>query len=396
MPAATPLMTTLVAGLSVALLLGVAARRAGLPTILGYLLAGVVIGPYTPGIYGDMAVAAELAELGIILLMFGVGLHFSPRELAGARGVAVPGALGQMAVAMLLGWGLARWWGWGHGAGLFFGLSLAVASTVVMLRALEERGESSTPLGHVAIGWLVVEDLAMVLALALAPLASALLRGDTQPGAGLWLDALGTLAKAAGFVTLMLLLGSRALPWGLSLVASLRSRELFSLAALVAALGVAFAAHAVFGVSLALGAFLAGMALGQSPLSQKAAEQTLPLRDAFAVLFFVSVGMLVRPAILWESPGALLATLAVVVVGKALAAGLLGWALGLGKRGALTMAAALGQIGEFSFVLAGLGLAEGLLPAAGRDLILAAALLSIALNPLLFALVDRLAPKSGG
>ncbi len=391
MPHAMPLMATLVAALSVALLLGVLARKLNLPPIVGYLLAGIVIGPHTPGFAGDMELAAELAEIGIILLMFGVGLHFSPRELADARGVALPGALVQMLVATGLGWGLARWFGWGDGAGLLFGLSLSVASTVVLLRALQERGEDRTPVGHIAVGWLVVEDLAMVLALVLAPMAARLLEGGST-GAGVWDSVAETLAKLVAFVALMLVVGARVLPWCLSLVAGLRSRELFSLAALVAAVGVAFAAYALFGVSLALGAFLSGMVLGQSALSQKAAEQTLPLRDAFAVLFFVSVGMLFEPAILWQRPVEVAAALAVVVLGKALAAWGIARLLGQTNRAALTIAAALGQIGEFSFILAGLGVAEGLLPPEGRDLVLAAALLSIGLNPLLFWLVDRMAP----
>ena len=393
MPHAMPLMATLVAALSAALLLGVIARKLNLPPIVGYLLAGIAIGPHTPGFAGDMELAAELAEIGIVLLMFGVGLHFSPQELADARGVALPGAIGQMLVATLLGWGMARLLGWGDGAGLIFGLSLSVASTVVLLRALQERGEERSPVGHIAVGWLVVEDLAMVLALVLAPIAAGLLDGAAAPGLGL-LNSVGvTLAKVAAFVALMLVVGARVLPWCLSLVGGLRSRELFSLAALVAAIGVAFAAYALFEVSLALGAFLAGMVLGQSPLSQKAAEQTLPLRDAFAVLFFVSVGMLFEPAILWTRPLEVAGTLGIVLGGKAAAWGI-ARALGQDHRAALTIAAALAQIGEFSFILAGLGVAEGLLPPAGRDLVLAAALLSIGLNPLLFRLGDRLAgPK---
>ncbi len=396
MPHAMPLMATLVAALSAALLLGVLARKLNLPPIAGYLLAGIAIGPHTPGFAGDMELAAELAEIGVVLLMFGVGLHFSPRELADARGVALPGAIGQMLVATVLGWGMARLLGWGDGAGLIFGLSLSVASTVVLLRALQERGEDRSPVGHIAVGWLVVEDLAMVLALVLAPIAAGLLDGAAPAGWGL-LNSVGiTLAKVAAFVALMLIVGTRVLPWCLSVVGGLRSRELFSLAALVAAIGVAFAAYAWFEVSLALGAFLSGMVLGQSALSQKAAEQTLPLRDAFAVLFFVSVGMLFEPAILWTRPLEVAGTLAIVVGGKAAAAWGIARALGQDNRAALTIAAALAQIGEFSFILAGLGVSERLLPAAGRDLVLAAALLSIALNPLLFRLVDRLARPPEG
>jgi CPA2 family monovalent cation:H+ antiporter-2 len=399
MPHAMPLVATLVAALSFALLFGVAARKLRLPPLVGYLIAGIAIGPHTPGFAGDLALAAELSEIGIILLMFGVGLHFSPQELAAARGVAVPGALGQMLVATVLGWALARLLGWSDGAGLVFGLCLSVASTVVLLRALGDRGELATPQGHAAVGWLVVEDLAMVLALVLVPVGAALLDGRTPAGmlagagnGGIALAVLFTLGKVAIFIALMLVVGARVLPWALSLVGGLRSRELFSLASLVAALGVAFAAYALFGVSLALGAFLSGLVLGQSPLSQKAAEQTLPLRDAFAVLFFVSVGMLFDPGILLREPLGLALAVIVVMLGKSLVAWAIALWRGVDGRGALIIAASLAQIGEFSFILAGLGVAEGLLPEAGRDLVLATALLSIALNPAMFWLADRLVP----
>jgi len=398
MPHDVPLITTLAAALTAALLLGVVARKLHLPPLVGYLLAGIVIGPHTPGFVGDLALAGELAEIGIILLMFGVGLHFSPRELMEARGVAVPGAIGQMAAATLLGWGVARVFGWTDGEGLVFGFCLSVASTVVLLRALQERNAVSTPAGKIAVGWLVVEDLAMVLALVLVPVAAALLDGRTPAGMlsgmamgnSLWVTLLITLGKVAAFVALMLVVGSRVLPWVLSLVGGLRSRELFSLAALVAALGVAYAAYAAFGVSFALGAFLSGLVLGQSALSQKAAEQTLPLRDAFAVLFFVSVGMLFDPAILLRQPGAVVAAVLVVLVGKSLVAWAIARARGLGGQDALLIAASLAQIGEFSFILAGVGVAEKVLPPAGRDLVLAVALITIALNPALFWLAARL------
>jgi len=396
----TPLIATLVAGLTAALLLGVAARKLHLPPLVGYLLAGVAIGPFTPGYVGDLALAQELSEIGVILLMFGVGLHFSPRELAEARGVAVPGALCQMLVATLLGWAVARSWGWTDGQGFIFGFCLSVASTVVLLRALTDRNETATPQGKIAVGWLVVEDLAMVIALVLVPVGAALLDGRAPAGTlpvgmgnGMLLPLLLTLGKVAVFIVLMLLVGSRVLPWALSLVGGLRSRELFSLAALVAALGVAFAASALFDASFALGAFLSGLVLGQSALSQKAAEQTLPLRDAFAVLFFVSVGMLFDPGILLRQPLPLLAAVAVVLFGKSLAAWAIARVRGLSQREALVIAASLAQIGEFSFILAGLGVAEGVLPEAGRDLVLATALLSIAANPLMFHLADRLAAR---
>jgi CPA2 family monovalent cation:H+ antiporter-2 len=396
MPHHMPLLATLVAALSLALLLGVLARKLRLPPLVGYLVAGILIGPRTPGFVGDLALAAELSEIGIILLMFGVGLHFSPRELAEARGVAVPGALVQMLAATVLGWG------WTDGEGFVFGICLSVASTVVLLRALQERGEVSTPQGKVAVGWLVVEDLAMVVALVLVPVGAALLDGRAPSGmlvgfgtggqAGA-LSLLVTLGKVAAFVALMLVVGSRVLPLALSMVGALRSRELFSLAALVAAIGVAFMAYALFGVSFALGAFLSGLVLGQSALSQKAAEQTLPLRDAFAVLFFVSVGMLFDPGVLLREPLPLVASVAVVMFGKSAAAWAIARARGLSNREALTIAAALAQIGEFSFILAGLGVAERVLPEAGRDLVLATALLTIALNPAMFWLADRIAAR---
>jgi len=397
MPHHMPLLATLVFALTAALLLGVAARKLRLPPLVGYLVAGMLIGPHTPGLNGDLAVAGELSEIGIILLMFGVGLHFSPQELAEARGVAVPGALAGMTVVSLLGWGAAQLWGWTAGQGLVFGISLSVASTVVVLRTLQEREELETPQGHTAVGWLVVEDLAMVLALVLVPVAAGLLDGRApggMPGGeGLLLYMLLTLGKVAVFVLLMLLVGTRVLPLALSMIGALRSRELFSLAALVGALGVAFAAYSLFGVSFALGAFLSGMVLGQSTLSQKAAEQTLPLRDAFAVLFFVSVGMLFDPGILVRQPLALAASVLIVVCGKAGTAWAVARARGMSGREARSLGAALAQIGEFSFILAGLGVAEGVLPPAGRDLVLATALLTIALNPAVFHLADRIAAR---
>lgn len=405
MPHETGLIATIALGLTFALFLGLAARAARLPTIVGYLAAGMVIGPATPGFVADLGAAQQLAEIGIILLMFGVGLHFSPRELADARGVAVPGALLQMGCATLLGWALARLMGWGDAAGIIFGFCLSVASTLVLLRALTERGELGTTQGHTAVGWLVVEDMAMVVALVLVPVLAAVTQD--RPAAGLMIGLGGaegvalmllvTLGKVAIFVALMLVVGARVLPWALSWVGRLRSRELFSLAALVTALGIAYLAYVLFGVSFALGAFLAGLVLGQSALSQKAAEQTLPLRDAFAVLFFVAVGMLFDPWIVLREPLALLGTVLVVLVGKTGAAYVIARLRGLGRPGALSIAAALAQVGEFSFILAGLAVTEGVLPEAGRDLILAAAIISIAVNPFMFRLADwigRRAPAS--
>jgi CPA2 family monovalent cation:H+ antiporter-2 len=405
MPHETGLIATIALGLTFALFLGLAARAVRLPTIVGYLAAGIMIGPATPGFVADLGAAQQLAEIGVILLMFGVGLHFSPRELADARGVAVPGALLQMACATLLGWGLARLMGWGDAAGIIFGFCLSVASTVVLLRALTERGELATTQGHTAVGWLVVEDMAMVVALVLVPVLAAVTQD--RPAAGLMIGLGGaegvalmlliTLGKVAIFVALMLVVGARVLPWALSWVGRLRSRELFSLAALVTALGIAYLAYVLFGVSFALGAFLAGLVLGQSALSQKAAEQTLPLRDAFAVLFFVAVGMLFDPMIVLREPLALLATVLVVLIGKTVAAYAIARLRGLETKAALSIAAALAQVGEFSFILAGLAVTEGVLPEAGRDLILAAAIISIAVNPFMFRLADwigRRAPAS--
>lgn len=408
MPHETALIGTIALGLTFALFLGLAARAMKLPTIVGYLVAGMAIGPYTPGFVGDIAAAAQLAEIGVILLMFGVGLHFSPRELADARGVALPGALLQMACATFLGWALAKWMGWSDAAGIVFGFSLSVASTVVLLRALTERGELASVHGHIAVGWLVVEDMAMVLALVLVPILAAVTQERPPVGLlaglggaqGVLLTVLLTFAKVAVFVALMLVVGARVLPWALSWVGRLRSRELFSLAALVSALGIAYLAYVLFGVSFALGAFLAGLVLGQSTLSLKAAEQTLPLRDAFAVLFFVAVGMLFDPTVLWREPVALIATVFVVLVGKTVAAYLIARLRGLDRRQSLIIGASLAQVGEFSFILAGLAVTEGVLPEAGRDLILAAAIITIGLNPFTFRLADGLArrlavPKPG-
>ena len=401
MPHDTGLIATIALGLTFALFLGLAARAAKLPTIVGYLAAGMVIGPHTPGFVGDLNAAQQLAEIGVILLMFGVGLHFSPRELADARGVALPGALLQMTCATLFGWGLARLMGWDDAAGIIFGFCLSVASTVVLLRALTERGELATVHGHIAVGWLVVEDMAMVVALVLVPVLAAATQERPPSGLligiggaeGVALMVLFTLGKVAIFVALMLVVGARVLPWALSWVGRLRSRELFSLAALVIALGVAYLAYVLFGVSFALGAFLAGLVLGQSTLSQKAAEQTLPLRDAFAVLFFVAVGMLFDPLIVVREPLALIATVLVVLFGKTIAAYAIARLRGLGPKAALSIGAALAQVGEFSFILAGLAVSEGVLPEAGRDLILAAAIITIAVNPFIFRAADALAAR---
>ena len=383
MPHQTALLATIAAAFALAFLLGSVAARLRLPPLVGYLLAGVVLGPFTPGWVADGALASQLAEVGVILLMFGVGLHFSPRDLLAVRRVAVPGALLQMAVATGLGTALARAWGWPWEGALVLGLSLSVASTVVVLRTLEARGRLDSADGRTAVGWLVVQDLAMVLVLvllpALAPAPGA--AGGVAPWAGIAL----TLAKVGAFLALMLVVGRRAVPWLLVRVARLGSRELFTLAVLTIALGVAVGASALFGVSFALGAFFAGVVISESDLSYQAGADALPLQDAFAVLFFVSVGMLFDPLILAREPLRVLAAVGVVLAGNALAALVLLVRLGHPARAALLVAASLGQIGEFSFILAGLGVALGLLPPEGRNLVLAAALVSIAGNPLLLA-----------
>ncbi len=400
-----PLIAILVAGLGLAFVFGALAQKLRISPLVGYLVAGVAVGPFTPGFVADQNLANELAEIGVILLMFGVGLHFSLKDLLSVKAIAVPGAIVQIGVATLLGMGLGLLLGWTWVAGLVFGLALSVASTVVLLRALQERRLVQSEKGKIAVGWLIVEDLAMVLALVMIPAVADALHGS-QPGVpsplstqfdlGLW-GVLGfTLMKVVAFIAFMLVVGRRVIPWILHWVAHTGSRELFRLAVLAVALGVAFLAASLFGVSFALGAFFAGMILSESPLSQRAAEESLPLRDAFAVLFFVSVGMLFDPAILLRAPGPLLATLAIILLGKSLAAWLIVRAFGKSNAVALTISASLAQIGEFSFILAGLGVSLAILPPQGRDLILAGAILSILLNPVLFALVDRFAGDGAG
>jgi len=399
----TPLIAMIVAGLGLAFIFGLIAQRLRLPTIVGYILAGVVVGPTTPGFVGDPALAQELAEIGVILLMFGVGLHFSFKDLLSVRAIAVPGAIVQIAAATALGAGLAWFMGWSIGAGLVFGLALSVASTVVLLRALQDRRLVETERGRIAVGWLIVEDLAMVLALVLLPAVSQILGGAESQAAsdptaikfdlGVGGVLALTLAKVAAFVGLMLVVGRRFIPWLLHFTAHTGSRELFRLAVLAIALGVAFGAAKLFGVSFALGAFFAGMVMSESELSHQAAQESLPLRDAFAVLFFVSVGMLFDPAILIESPLPVLAVLFIIIFGKSIAAYLIVRSFKYPAGTALMISASLAQIGEFSFILAELGMDLNLLPKEGRDLILAGAILSMLLNPLAFALIDRLRPK---
>jgi CPA2 family monovalent cation:H+ antiporter-2 len=388
MPHDTTLIGTIVAGLGVAFLMGALAHRLKISPIAGYLLAGILVGPFTPGFVADTGLAMQLAEIGVILLMFGVGLHFSLKDLLAVRRIAVPGAILQIAVATALGMALGLSLGWPVEGSVVFGLALSVASTVVLLRALQARDMIETEKGRIAVGWLIVEDLVMVLALVLLP-AMFGDRGDEADGAGLLQSAGIVLIKVVGFVAFMFLIARRVLPWVLHWVAHSGSRELFRLAVLAIALGVAFGAAVIFDVSFALGAFFAGMILGETPLSRRAAEETLPLRDAFAVLFFVSVGMLFNPQVLAEQPGPVIATVAIIVFGKSLAAYALVRVFGHPNQTALTISVSLAQIGEFSFILAGLGVGLEVLPETGRDLILAGSMLSILFNPILFTLAVK-------
>lgn len=396
MPHHTPLIATIVAGLVVAFIMGALAHRLRVSPVAGYLFAGVLIGPFTPGFVADTDLAVELAEIGVILLMFGVGLHFSLKDLLSVRKIALPGALAQIAVATILGFALARFLGWPVLAGLIFGLALSVASTVVLLRALQARNAVKTERGRIAVGWLIVEDLAMVIALVLLPVIAQILQSDEGGNARIATLLALTLLKIAGFIALMLIVGKRLIPAGLHWVAHTGSRELFRLAVFSTALGVAFGAAYLFDVSFALGAFFAGMILGESQLSRRAAEETLPLRDAFAVLFFVSVGMLFDPSVVVEQPWPLLATVAIIIIGKSLVAYAIVRAFGHPNETALTVAASLAQIGEFSFILAGLGVGLDILPPEGRDLILAGAILSIFANPFIFSLVVGRIPSNQG
>ncbi len=390
MPHHTSLIALLCVGFVMAFALGMLAQRLKLSPLVGYLLAGVIVGPFTPGFVADQTLAPQLAEVGVILLMFGVGLHFSLRDLLDVKNIAVPGALLQIAFVTSIGTGFGLMLGWAPIGAVVFGLALSVASTVVVMRALEERRLLDTRRGRIAIGWLVVEDLAMVLALVLLPAIAGALGAGEKVGAAGVLGALAwTLLKVAAFVAFMLVVGRRVIPRILEHVAGLGSRELFTLCVLAIALGVAFGAAALFDVSFALGAFFAGMLLNESELSHKAAADSLPMRDAFAVLFFVSVGMLFNPSILVDHPLLVVATVAIIVFGNALIGFAVVRLFKLPQLTALTIAASLSQIGEFSFILAGLGLSQKVLPQQGHDLILAGALLSIIANPLLFAWLDR-------
>jgi CPA2 family monovalent cation:H+ antiporter-2 len=393
LPHSVNLITTVAAAFGLALLLGVLAVRLRLPALVGYLLAGVAIGPATPGFVADLQLSSQLAEIGVMLLMFGVGLHFSLDDLLAVRRIALPGALAQIAAATLMGLGVSWLWGWNLAAGLVFGLALSVASTVVLLKALEARGALETPNGRIAVGWLVVEDLVMVLVLVLLPPLAKSLAGDAAAGVGggELVRTLGlTFGRIAVFVALMLAVGRRLFPWLLWQVARTGSRELFTLCVVAASVGIAFGAAALFGVSFALGAFFAGMVLRESELSHRAADESLPLRDAFAVLFFVSVGMLFDPRMLIEDPLRVLGVIGIVVLGKSIAAFLIVAAFRYPINTALVVSASLAQIGEFSFILAALGVSLQVLPAEAQSLILAGALISIALNPLVFGCIQPL------
>jgi len=385
----TSLIAILVAGFGLAFIFGAIAQRLRMSPLVGYLVAGIVAGPFTPGFVGDQTLAPQLAEIGVILLMFGVGLHFSLRDLLAVKSIAVPGAIAQILFVSLLGWGLARWFGWSDGAGVVFGLALSVASTVVVLRALEERRLLDTVRGRIAVGWLIVEDLVMVLVLVLLPALVGMLKGHGGDSVDVLTTLLTTLLKVGAFIAVMLLVGRRVVPWLLERVAGTGSRELFTLCVLAIALGVAFGSAELFGVSFALGAFFAGLLLNESEFSHQAANETLPLRDAFAVLFFVSVGMLFNPSILLERPLEVIATFVIVVGGNAIAAWGVSRLLGKANPTALLLAISLSQIGEFSFILAGLGVQLDVLPKDGQDLILAGALLSIIFNPVMMAWLDR-------
>ncbi len=391
MPHDVDLIILLAVGFGLALLFGYLAARLRLPPLIGYLVAGILISPNTPGVVGDIALANQLAELGVMFLMFGVGMHFSLNDLMQVKRIALPGAILQIAVATLLGIGISMMWGWSFGAALIFGLSLSCASTVVLLKALGDRGLLESVNGKIAVGWLLVEDLVMVLALVLLPATAVLLGGQALEGAAdenIWLTLGITLVKVVGFIAFMLIVGKRVVPFIMQLVARLGSRELFTLTVVAAAVSIAFGAYKVFGVSMALGAFFAGMVVKESDFSHRAEEETLPLREIFAILFFVAVGMLFDPRILLEQPLHVLAVVGIIMVGKTIAAMALVLFFRYPINTALTVGASLAQIGEFSFILAALGVSLGLLSLEGQNLILAGALISITLNSFVFSAIE--------
>lgn len=386
------LIATIAAAFTLALAFGFITEKLGIPALVGYLLAGIVISPATPGFAGDVHIAGQLSEIGVMLLMFGVGLHFSIKDLLQVKKIAIPGAVFQMAIATVLGVMVASFWGWNLGAALVFGISLSCASTVVLIKALERQGITESMNGRIAVGWLVVEDLVTVIVLVLLPALASMLDPSREPQSGdsLLFDLGKTLLQVGGFIAVMLLVGKRLIPKLLWMIARTGSRELFTLAVITSAIGIAFGAALLFNVSFALGAFFAGVVLRESELSNRAAKESLPLQDAFSVLFFVSVGMLLDPRVLLENPGAVLAVVGIIVLGKSLAAIALVLLMRYPLNSALTIAASLAQIGEFSFILAGLGLSLGLLPKLGFSLIIAGAFISIALNPFVFRLVEPL------
>ena len=392
MPHDVDLIILLAVGFGMALIFGYIAARLRLPPLIGYLIAGIIISPNTPGIVGDIHLANQLAELGVMFLMFGVGMHFSLNDLLQVRRIALPGAILQIAVATLLGIGVSMYWGWSFGSALIFGLSLSCASTVVLLKALGDRGLLDSVNGKIAVGWLLVEDLVMVLALVLLPATAVLLGGHALPGTdtsqSIWLTIGITLLKVTGFIAFMLIIGKRLVPMIMQFVARLGSRELFTLTVVAAAVSIAYGSYAVFGVSMALGAFFAGMVVKESDFSHRAEEETLPLREIFSILFFVSVGMLFDPSILIEEPLRILAVIAIIMVGKTLAAIALVLFFRYPINTALTVGASLAQIGEFSFILATLGLSLGLLTPNAQNLILAGALFSITLNSFVFSAIE--------
>ncbi|ENW91452.1 cation:proton antiporter [Acinetobacter dispersus] len=392
MPHDVDLIILLAVGFGMALIFGYIAARLRLPPLIGYLVAGIIISPNTPGVVGDIQLANQLAELGVMFLMFGVGMHFSLKDLLQVRRIALPGAILQIAVATLLGIAVSMFWGWSFGSALIFGLSLSCASTVVLLKALGDRGLLDSVNGKIAVGWLLVEDLVMVLALVLLPATAVLLGGQALPGTdtsqSIWMTIGITLLKVTGFIAFMLIIGKRLVPMIMQFVARLGSRELFTLTVVAAAVSIAYGSYAVFGVSMALGAFFAGMVVKESDFSHRAEEETLPLREIFSILFFVSVGMLFDPSILVEEPLRILAVVAIIMVGKTLAAMALVLFFRYPINTALTVGASLAQIGEFSFILATLGLSLGLLTPDAQNLILAGALFSITLNSFVFSAIE--------
>lgn len=391
MPHDVELIILLAVGFSLALVFGYIAARLRLPPLMGYLIAGVIISPNTPGIVADIHLANQLAELGVMFLMFGVGMHFSLNDLMQVRRIALPGAVLQIAVATLLGVGVSMMWGWSFGSALIFGLSLSCASTVVLLKALGDRGLLDSVNGKIAVGWLLVEDLVMVLALVLLPATAVLLGGQVLESTNhenIWLTLGLTLLKVSGFIAFMLIVGKRLVPFIMQIVARLGSRELFTLTVVAAAVSIAFGAYKIFGVSMALGAFFAGMVVKESDFSHRAEEETLPLREIFSILFFVAVGMLFDPRILIEEPLHVLAVVGIIMVGKTLAAMALVLFFRYPLNTALTVGASLAQIGEFSFILATLGVSLQLLSLDGQNLILAGALISITLNSFVFSAIE--------